>query len=100
MIKDRERIAANMLNKMAHITRERLSSFDDAGGGMYNLDIGHNPSLSFDNSQGILFQIYPFEEKVVVWLLNYHDNDHEDIMWDDLTYNEKKIIYKMFLYAV
>lgn len=87
----------NMVENMRNTAKKYLHKLDDAGCGMYNLWIGSNDKLSFDNSEGMIFQIYPYEEGCPIWILNYHDNDHGDIAWSELDNYEQKIIYKMFM---
>lgn len=87
----------NMVENMRNATKKFLLNFDDAGYGMYNLNIGSNDKLSFDNSQGMIFQIYPYEKECPIWILNYHDDDHGDIAWSELDNYDQKIIYKMFM---
>lgn len=86
-----------IIDKIARIARQNIDVFEDAGYGMYNLCIGIDNTLSFDNSQGVIMQIYPFNEEVSVFILNYHNDDHDDIAWHDLEDTDKQTIYQMLL---
>ena len=83
------------------ITRHNIGAFDEVGCGMYNLNLCANERLSYRNEGGMVFQIYPFDDKAnACYVLNYYevskDNyDHGDLdFFSDLEDWEQDIIFE------
>lgn len=83
------------------IARHNLDMFENAGCGMYNLNLNVDKRLSYRNEGGMVFQIYPFDyEANACYVLNYYevskDNyDHGDLdFFSDLEDWEQDIIFE------
>lgn len=86
-----ENVKRIMEAALNHINEEGEYPLDDAGCGMYNLDVdlSHINDEDLESKYDVIIQCYPYGGCDTVWLLVYYDLDekgncdHEDFSLED-----------------